>query len=107
MMYPWTRLFGTSLFALRFPSVLFGIGSILLLALLGARLHGPRVGLLAAALMAFNGMQIFWSQMARMYAMICCLALLTTLHFSPERQTGVSEIDIPSAAKLCCFSDRS
>jgi 4-amino-4-deoxy-L-arabinose transferase-like glycosyltransferase len=79
LMYPWTRLFGTSPFALRFPSVLFGTGCILLVAMLGARLYGPRIGLLAAALLAFNGMQIFWSQQARMYALTCFLGLLSTL----------------------------
>jgi len=79
MMWVWTKLFGTSLYALRLPSVLFGIGSIMLIFWVAALLYDHKVGLLSAAFLAFNGHQIYWSQMARMYSMACFLGLLSTL----------------------------
>lgn len=79
LMWPWTQLFGTSLWSIRLPSVLFGIGSVVLTFLVASRSSGVTIGLISAALLAFNGFQIYWSQMARMYAMTCFLGLLSTL----------------------------
>lgn len=76
MMYGWTKVFGAGLLALRLPSVLFGIFSILFAFLVGRQLFDMHVGVLSAALVAFNGHQIYWSQHARMYAMTCFLGLL-------------------------------
>jgi 4-amino-4-deoxy-L-arabinose transferase-like glycosyltransferase len=56
--FPWQ---GTvlAIYVIRLASVLLGIGTILLTASLGTLLFNPRVGLLAAALVAFNPMFIF------------------------------------------------
>jgi 4-amino-4-deoxy-L-arabinose transferase-like glycosyltransferase len=78
-MVPWVRSFGWSETALRLPSVVFGVGSVLLLFLLATKLYGTTVGLLSAALLAFNGHHLYWSQRARMYALGCFLGLLATL----------------------------
>lgn len=75
----WTKLFGASVFALRLPSVLFGVASIALVYRLAALAAGPLAGLLAAAMLALHGLQIFWSQMARMYEMTSFLGLLSAL----------------------------
>jgi len=77
-MWIWTKLFGTGLTALRVPSALFGIGCIVLAYGLGTLTYDRRVGLLSGALVAFSGFHIYWSQYARMYAMGCFLALLSS-----------------------------
>jgi 4-amino-4-deoxy-L-arabinose transferase-like glycosyltransferase len=79
LVWAWTQLFGTNLASLRMPSALFGIGSIALTYWIGAITYGRRVGLLAAAFVAFNGFHIYYSQYARVYAMGMFLALLSTL----------------------------
>ncbi len=78
LMFVWTKIFGTNIESLRLPSVLFGIFSIIFAFLLGRELFSRKVGILSAALVAFNGHQIYWSQNARMYAMTCFLGLLST-----------------------------
>ena len=77
-MWPWTRSFGTSLRSLRMPSLLLGVATIALLYFVVAREFGGRAGLIAAALLCANGHHILWSDMARMYALACFLALLST-----------------------------
>jgi predicted membrane-bound mannosyltransferase len=78
-MLPWVQAFGTGLGALRMPSVIFGVLSVVLLWRIGLREGGRWTALLAAALLALNGHHVFWSQMARMYVMASCLCLASTL----------------------------
>lgn len=78
-MWAWTKAFGTSLISLRLPSALFGIGSILLVFWLASLTHGRRVAVLAAGLVAFNGLHIYFSQYSRMFMMASFLALLSTI----------------------------
>lgn len=77
-MLGWTKTFGTSHLALRFPGVLLALGSIPLIFLIARRSFGPTVGCLAAVLLALHGFHIFWSQTARMYAAGAFLSLLAT-----------------------------
>jgi len=62
--------------ALRLPSVLFGLGSVFLVFLLGSQLFRPRAGLLAALLLAFSPFHIWYSTEARMYAAFAFFGLL-------------------------------
>ena len=62
--------------ALRLPFAFFGIVTVPLLALVGARLVGRRAGLTAAALLAVHPWHIYWSQNARSYSMTCFFAVL-------------------------------
>jgi 4-amino-4-deoxy-L-arabinose transferase-like glycosyltransferase len=78
-MWGWTKLFGTGLFALRLPSALLGAGSIILVFCAAWMVYDALVGSLSAALLAFNGHQIYWSQEARMYALVCFLGLASTV----------------------------
>jgi hypothetical protein len=78
-MFGWTKMFGTSEFALRLPSALVGTASVPLIFLLGRRVYGPVVGLAVAAVLTLHGFHIFWSQNARMYATGGFLSLLATL----------------------------
>jgi len=79
LMFFWVKLFGTSLEALRIPSVLFGVGAVWLIYMLGSMAYDRRIGLISAALLALNGHHIYWSQNARMYAMACFLALASAV----------------------------
>jgi len=79
LMYGWTKVFGTGLFAIRFPSVLLGIASIALLIWLGHLAGERRAAWVAGALLALNGLHVRWSQIARMYSLACFLGLLATV----------------------------
>ncbi len=61
------RVFGEQVWALRLPSVLFGIASIWALFLLGRRVIGTKEALLACALMTVSYHHIWFSQNARGY----------------------------------------
>ncbi len=79
VMWGWTKIFGTSARSIRLPSALFGIASIPLMFWLGAVTNQPKAGWIAAALLAINGHQVFWSQVARMFTLSCFLGLLATI----------------------------
>ncbi|MEO6983627.1 MAG: glycosyltransferase family 39 protein, partial [Edaphobacter sp.] len=75
-----TRIWGSSPNGIRGYSLLCGIASIGLIALVGGTLPDGRfVGLLAAALLALNQTYIFYSQEARSYASYSLLVLLLVL----------------------------
>ncbi len=77
-MLGWTKLFGTSHLSLRFPGVLFAMGSVPLIFLIARSIFGSSIGCLAALLLSLHGFHIFWSQMARMYVAGAFLSLLAT-----------------------------
>jgi mannosyltransferase len=70
-------LFGTSEYLFRFPAVFFSVLSVPLLARVGRRVGGARVGSIAALLFAINPFAIWYAQDARMYTMAAFFALLT------------------------------
>ena len=69
-------LWGESAWALRLPAVLFGVGGVWAVFLLGRKLVGVRQALLAAALMTVSYHHVWFSQNARGYT---GLLLFTTL----------------------------
>jgi len=71
----WLPLAGTTDFALRFPSLLFGVLCIPLMGGLGTALFGRWVGLLAALLLTVNPFLIWYAQDARMYPLATALSL--------------------------------
>ena len=72
------RIFGEQVWALRLPSVLFGVASIWALFLLGRRLLGETPALLACALMTVSYHHIWFSQNARGYMGLLFFTLLAT-----------------------------
>jgi mannosyltransferase len=64
----WLAL-GTSEWVARFPSVVFSALGCVLLYLLARRLHGPRVAIVAALLLAVNSSVVRYGQEARSYAL--------------------------------------
>jgi hypothetical protein len=72
------RAFGESAWALRLPAVLFGVGSLWALFLLGRRVIGTLEALLACALMTVSYHHIWFSQNARGYTGLLFFATLAT-----------------------------
>ncbi len=64
-------------FALRLPSLLFGLGGIIAIYFLASRLFDKRIGLVSALLLALSPYHLFYSQMARGYAMAATLSMLS------------------------------
>ncbi|HZY41966.1 MAG TPA: glycosyltransferase family 39 protein [Anaerolineae bacterium] len=71
----WIGLAGQGEFAIRFPSLIFGVISLALIYSLGTRLFSRPIGLIAATLLAMSGYHVWYSQEAKMYTLITALAL--------------------------------
>lgn len=78
----WMELFGNSEVAVRLLSVLFGLGSVVAIYLLGRRLYDRRTGLLSAALLSVSTLSVQLSQTARMYSALLMFALLATYFYA-------------------------
>jgi mannosyltransferase len=75
----WTQVTGNGEWGLRFLSALAGVATIPVAYLAGRELRDDRAGVIAAALVAFNPMLLWYSQEARAYALLgffCALSLL-------------------------------
>ncbi len=89
LLRPWLAAAGHSEFALRFPSILMGVLAVALLFLWGKYLFGRRAGgLLAALLLAVNPYHVWYSQEARMYALVVVLILLSLWWFKEALEKG-------------------
>ena len=74
-----TRWIGDSEFAVRLPSMLVGTALVPLMYLAGARLWDRRTGAVAAVLITFAPLAVWYSQEARMYSLFLGLATLALL----------------------------
>ncbi|MEO6857274.1 MAG: glycosyltransferase family 39 protein [Solirubrobacteraceae bacterium] len=83
----WTRVFGVGEAGLRSLSALFGVLVIPVAYLLGRTLATRRVGLVLAALVAFNPLLIWYSQEARSYSLLVLLTALSLLALVRYRVT--------------------
>lgn len=96
ILHLWTVIAGSSAISVRLFSALVGTLSIPLIFLLGRRLFGLRVGIMAALAMALAPFQIYYSQEARMYALATLLVLASVYLFltllQREEQGGASWI---------------
>ncbi|RLC77607.1 MAG: hypothetical protein DRI61_11230 [Chloroflexi bacterium] len=72
---------GTDEFTLRFPSACLGIIGVASMYSLVRKLYGRKVGLVAAALLAVNPFHIWYSQEARMYALVFLESLFIGFYF--------------------------
>ncbi len=75
----WMLIFGTSEAAVRLPSALAGTLAVPLMYLLGRKLHGPKLGLYAAGMLAISPYQHWYAQEAKMYAILVTAAIGSTL----------------------------
>jgi mannosyltransferase len=77
----WAKLFGRGEWGVRSLSALVGSLTVLVGYAIGRQLSGRRVGLVLAAIVAFDPMLIWYSQEARSYAMLVFFAALSFLFF--------------------------
>ena len=93
----WAKVFGRSDFALRVPSVIAMAVAAALIAALGTRLGGPRVGLLAGLMTAALPVTTRYAQEVGPQALTMCGAALATL-------TLVVYLDRPKAWQLAGYT---
>ncbi|MFX0093716.1 MAG: glycosyltransferase family 39 protein [Candidatus Hodarchaeota archaeon] len=72
----WTKVFGISEFALRFPSYIFGLGVIFLVFYWSKKRFNKQVASISSFLVAINPIVIKYQQEARMYTLLPFLLLL-------------------------------
>lgn len=75
----WVRVFGEGVISARSLSVCAGLLTILMLTQIGTLLSSPRVGLIAAALIAVAPLHVHFSRLARPYAMFTASVTLFML----------------------------
>jgi hypothetical protein len=76
----WTQATGTGEFGLRSLSAAAGVATVPVAYLIGLELRGRRTGLMAAALVAFNPMLLWYSQEGRAYALFALLCAVSLLY---------------------------
>jgi mannosyltransferase len=81
LLHYWRAWFGQSEFALRSLSVVAGLMLVVCTYLLGRRLFDQAVGLTAAFLGAISPFAVYYSQEARMYALLAALSAASTYAF--------------------------
>jgi hypothetical protein len=82
LLHFWQQAFGQSERAVRALSVLSGVLLVFVTYLLGRRLRGAPVGLLAAFLAAIATLQVYYSQETRMYILAALLSALSVYLFA-------------------------
>lgn len=75
LMSAWTRLAGDGDYALRYPSLIAGVLTVLLGGYVARRLVDRRAGWVTGLLLAVNPFLVWYGQEARMYALLAALAL--------------------------------
>lgn len=81
----WTEYFGINEFSLRMPSLIFGLGTIVFTYLIASNIGKSKwIAPLAALMVATNGLMVYYSQEARMYAMACFL-VTAVIYFFMQR----------------------
>mgnify|MGYP001273077504 CR=1 FL=1 len=65
-----SKIFGLNEFAIRFPSIIFGVLTIWAIYLLGKELFNRNVGLLSAFFITFLKIEILWSRQSRPYQIL-------------------------------------
>jgi Dolichyl-phosphate-mannose-protein mannosyltransferase len=76
-----TDVFGTSVLALRLPSVIAGVAVVPMCSLIGRRLGGQRAGLLASGVCSISLPLVLWAQNARAYTFGAALCTASILFF--------------------------
>jgi uncharacterized membrane protein len=77
----WIRFMGTSEFALRFLSVVFGIGSVYMCYKIGRLFFDRSTGLMSALIISISPIHIWYSQEARGYTLSVFLIMATAYYF--------------------------
>ena len=75
VLYGWNGLFGENELVVRLPSLMCGIGAILLTYAIGKQYGSAKMATLAALFLCLSPVQVWYSQEATSYAMATCLSL--------------------------------
>ncbi len=76
LLHGWRAVFGSSEWALRSLSGVFGVAAVILLYFAGKQLGGQKHGLLAAAFGAVSAWLVLYSRDVRPYSLLACIALV-------------------------------
>ena len=76
-MFFWVHMFGEHELSVRMPPLVFGLSSIVLTYWIAATYGSRRMALLAAVLLCFSPVHVWYSQEATPYAMTLCFLLAT------------------------------
>lgn len=79
ILWIWGKFFGYSEISVRLPSVIFGVLTIYITYLIGKKLVSKNLGLLTALLLSINPLHIYYSQEARMYALVTLVVAVNVL----------------------------
>jgi mannosyltransferase len=106
LLHYWVVVFGTSDFAIRSLSVIFGVSAIPMIYVLGRRLFDEEVGIVSALILAILSYNIVYSQEARMYSLMALLALLSMYFFVRflEKSTVLISFGYVLATTLLVYS---
>lgn len=74
LLHGWMKILGTTIWAFRGFSVLFGVLTVFFIIKTAETLYSLNIALLAGLLAALNPFQIWYSQEGRMYTLASCLA---------------------------------
>lgn len=99
----WIDLFGTGAAAIRALSAIASIAGILVLFDICRFLHGPKIAIFAAAIMALSVGQIDFAQDARSYTLLILLALGCIDLLVRIEYLGLSPMRVAALA-ICCAS---
>lgn len=81
----WGSVFGFSEISVRFPSVIFGVITIVFTYLITKKLYNKKIGLIAAILLAVNPLAVYYSQEARMYS-LAAMAVSGAVYFFLQKK---------------------
>jgi mannosyltransferase len=98
LLHGWRALFGHSEFALRSLSTVAGLALVIFTYLLGRYLFGETTGLAAAFLGAVSPFAVYYSQEARMYALLAALSAAST--YLLLRLLTIGQSPVPSPQSL-------
>lgn len=102
-LHGWIGLAGTSEFALRFPSACCGVLAVLLTYRLGRVLLGRAIAFIATLLLAVSPYHVWYSQEAKMYALISFLAPLSLYVLWRAVDSGRRRLWLAWAALMVAF----
>ncbi|CUS76611.1 Dolichyl-phosphate-mannose-protein mannosyltransferase [Candidatus Kryptonium thompsonii] len=77
----WIKIFGDSEFSFRFPSVIFGVLIVIAVYQFCLEFWSREVAIFSSFMTGISVFQIFYSQEARMYALLCLLSLVSFFYF--------------------------
>jgi mannosyltransferase len=77
----WIKLFGISAFSVRLTSVLFGSLTVVVIYNIGSKFFNRTIGIIAALILCFSTMHIFFAHEARVYPLFCLLTSCSLFFF--------------------------